>query len=241
MSRLFVALLPPAEVLDEVAAGISRVERPGLRWIDPTLWHVTLAFLGEVPEPVMPDLHVRLSRAASRYSPMTLSFRGAGAFPSPAHARVLWVGLTVDPVPMGDPGRIGHPGRTVGAERTADSERPERTADSERPERTADSERTVRRSGRHRPPGPERLKRLAASVAAGAQRAGAREADRKPFHPHLTLARARHGDDLRDLVDSMRAFEGREWKAKAVHLMRSHLGAHVRYEPLAAYPLGGRD
>lgn len=209
-----MALLPPPEVLDEVAAAIPREKRPQLRWIDPALWHVTLAFLGEVPDQVLPELHVRLSRAASRYTPMTLSFSGAGAFPSPARARIFWLGLTADPERMADPGRMANP---------------------------ADPERTEQTPARRRRPGLESLKRLAASVAAGAQRAGAGEADRKPFHPHLTLARARPGDDLRSLVDSMRSFNGLGWQAEAVHLVRSHLGPHVRYEPLSAYPLGGRD
>jgi RNA 2',3'-cyclic 3'-phosphodiesterase len=46
LSRLFVAVLPPPEVLDQVAA----LERPaieGLRWTPREQWHVTLRFLGE--------------------------------------------------------------------------------------------------------------------------------------------------------------------------------------------------
>ncbi|WP_203979095.1 RNA 2',3'-cyclic phosphodiesterase [Planotetraspora silvatica] len=185
MSRLFLALLPPSDALEEVAAAIApaRAEWPGLRWIDPALWHVTLAFLGEVPDRVLPDLHVRLARAASRHPAATLSFAGSGAFPSPAHGRVFWAGL-------GD--------------------------------------------------GPS-LKGLADSLAAGARRAGAMEKDRMRFHPHLTLARSRDGADLWPLVRATSTFSGRPWEAKAVHLMRSHLGPHVRYEPVEAYSLGRRD
>ena len=46
LSRLFVAVWPPPEVLDRVAA----LERPaveGLRWATPDQWHITLRFLGE--------------------------------------------------------------------------------------------------------------------------------------------------------------------------------------------------
>jgi 2'-5' RNA ligase len=48
--RLFVAILPPDPVLDAVA-GLRRPERPGVRWTTRAQWHVTLRFLGEVPDP----------------------------------------------------------------------------------------------------------------------------------------------------------------------------------------------
>lgn len=183
--RLFVALSPPPEALAEVSGAVGRVREgwPDLRWTAPELWHVTLAFLGEVPDDKLPALSVRLARAAGRHPPMTLAFAAAGAFPSAKRANVLWLGLR-------------------GGEAT--------------------------------------LPKLAASLAAGAHRAGAREPERRRFHPHLTLGRARTGLDLRELVESLAAFEGEPWHAGTVHLVRSHLGPHVRYEPVDAWPLAGR-
>jgi RNA 2',3'-cyclic 3'-phosphodiesterase len=56
MPRLFVAVWPPADVLDTVAA----LERPavsGLRWTSSHQWHVTLRFLGQTElEPVVAAL-----------------------------------------------------------------------------------------------------------------------------------------------------------------------------------------
>ncbi len=49
MPRLFVAVWPPEEVLDRVA-GLPRPVVPGLRWTGREHWHVTLRFLGPVPE-----------------------------------------------------------------------------------------------------------------------------------------------------------------------------------------------
>lgn len=51
--RLFVAVHPPVEVLDALAA-LPRPERSGVRWTTRDQWHVTMRFLGEVddPEPV---------------------------------------------------------------------------------------------------------------------------------------------------------------------------------------------
>jgi RNA 2',3'-cyclic 3'-phosphodiesterase len=45
--RLFIAVVPPDEVLDAVAA-LPRPETEGLRWTSRDQWHVTLRFLGQV-------------------------------------------------------------------------------------------------------------------------------------------------------------------------------------------------
>jgi len=47
--RLFVAAWPPPEVVRHLAA-VDRPAVPGLRWTGANLLHVTLAFLGEVPD-----------------------------------------------------------------------------------------------------------------------------------------------------------------------------------------------
>ncbi|GHE34693.1 RNA 2',3'-cyclic phosphodiesterase [Streptosporangium violaceochromogenes] len=93
--RLFVGMLPPRQAREELTRAIAphRSAWQGLRWLDPAGWHMTLAFLGEVPEEVLPELETRLARAASRHAPMTLSLAGAGAFPSVRRARVLWTGV----------------------------------------------------------------------------------------------------------------------------------------------------
>lgn len=46
MPRLFVAVTPPADVLDLVDA-LPRPEERGVRWTRRDQWHVTLRFLGE--------------------------------------------------------------------------------------------------------------------------------------------------------------------------------------------------
>lgn len=81
------------------------------------------------------------------------------------------------------------------------------------------------------------MTRLADSVRAGARRAGAAQTDGKRFHPHLTLARAKTETDLRPLVESLEWFSGSPWRAESVRLVRSHQGAHVRYESLAEWAL----
>ncbi len=94
--RLFAAIVPPAPVLEDLAdftrprleAGDTR-----LRWTMPYQWHLTLAFYEDVAERHLPELEERLGRAARRRTAMQVRIAGAGSFPNPAAARVLWCGV----------------------------------------------------------------------------------------------------------------------------------------------------
>ncbi|WP_234541473.1 RNA 2',3'-cyclic phosphodiesterase [Streptomyces shenzhenensis] len=91
--RLFAAVLPPSEVVDELAVEVDRLKRlPGaeaLRWTGRPGWHYTLAFYGEVADDVVPALSDRLARASHRTPPFELSVAGGGQF---GHGRALWAG-----------------------------------------------------------------------------------------------------------------------------------------------------
>jgi 2'-5' RNA ligase len=96
--RLFVAIAPPAAVLDELDALVEplRSSRQDLRWTNREAWHVTLAFLGQVDEPTAVELAQRLERAARLHHDIRLAFSGAGTFPAARRANVLWSGLSGD-------------------------------------------------------------------------------------------------------------------------------------------------
>ena len=80
--RLFVALWPPPDAVSELLAAVDeiRADAADLRWTRPEQWHLTLAFLGEVPDDKREELDERLARAAGRHPPLTLRFAGAGRF-----------------------------------------------------------------------------------------------------------------------------------------------------------------
>jgi 2'-5' RNA ligase len=107
--RLFVALTPPDPVVRELSAAVGRLRaagaEPGLRWTPPEAWHVTLAFLGEVDEPALPELTRRLARVGERHHPLTLRLAGGGRFDD----HVLWTGLA------GDTTDLSHLAASVGA------------------------------------------------------------------------------------------------------------------------------
>jgi 2'-5' RNA ligase len=87
----------------------------------------------------------------------------------------------------------------------------------------------------------EPLRRLAASAAAGGRRMGLNREESRRYRPHVTLARSSHGLDLRPYAELLREFDGAEWTATDVALIRSHLGAgpgrSSTYETLATFPL----
>lgn len=82
------------------------------------------------------------------------------------------------------------------------------------------------------------LRRLADAAAAAGRRAGA-PADRKPFRPHLTLARCRAPTDLRPALAGIDGFAAGTWRAEGFELIRSHPGRAPRYETLGDWPLDG--
>ena len=137
--RAFVALVPPAAVLDELAAAVApvRAARPDLRWTPPAQWHLTLAFLGEIDgdaldEGVLPNLTERLARAARRHPPLELALGGSGRFGD----RVLWT--RVDPAngPRALAASVGAAARRCGIPVDDRPHRPHLTLARGRPART---------------------------------------------------------------------------------------------------------
>ncbi|MEU9011119.1 RNA 2',3'-cyclic phosphodiesterase [Streptomyces sp. NPDC048479] len=90
--RLFAAVLPPAPAVGELALAVDRLRSlpaaDRLRWTGRESWHFTLAFMGEVEDALLPELHERLGRAARRTHPLALRLHGGGRFGQ----RALWVG-----------------------------------------------------------------------------------------------------------------------------------------------------
>jgi 2'-5' RNA ligase len=104
-----VAVEPPEDVLDAVAAAVApaRSVRVGLRWEQRDRYHLTLQFLGPVAKlaPVVDGL------AAAAEARDAFSFRlgGAGAFPKPGRARVVWMGAA-----LGGPDLVSLAGAVAG-------------------------------------------------------------------------------------------------------------------------------
>ncbi len=95
--RMFVAVVPPAEVQDDLDAFLEPRRGHGrFRWTLAEQLHLTLAFLAAVPDRALDDLVENLGRAAARRTPFPARIAGGGAFPDVARAKVLYAGLAVD-------------------------------------------------------------------------------------------------------------------------------------------------
>ena len=64
-----------------------------IRWVPPANMHVTIRFLGQVTEPMVRALKDALEPVARRHGPFEAQALGLGAFPDPAKAKVVWVGV----------------------------------------------------------------------------------------------------------------------------------------------------
>ena len=222
--RAFVALVPPDAVLAELADAVApiRAAHPDLRWTPAAQWHLTLAFLGEIDEDVLPELVERLARPARRHPPVPLALAGGGRFGD----RVLWTRVqAAEPVPGESripPGELRTPPRRVPHSGTASCAAEHGTP----------------------PGGVDALRRLAGSTGAAARRCGIAVDDR-PYRPHLTLARGREGADLRPAVEALSGFAGSPWTADALALVRSRLGAGpggtAAHEVVERWSLGRRQ
>jgi 2'-5' RNA ligase len=96
--RLFVAVDIDDAVRRRLAAVISSsAARPAFRrlevaWVPADRLHITIQFIGHVPDPVADEIRARLLPPYPM-PPFSLHLEGLGAFPPGGRVRVIWVGL----------------------------------------------------------------------------------------------------------------------------------------------------
>lgn len=104
--RLFVAVRLPEDVLGAVEKAVAPARKAivGPRWTTPDQWHLTLQFLGHVPDEDVAAVSRALD-AVSRVQPFPVRLGGAGAFPKVSRGRVVWLGLSAGREAMAELGR----------------------------------------------------------------------------------------------------------------------------------------
>ncbi len=96
--RCFLAIeLPPAgqAELEGLQRRLRALDRQ-VRWTRPGQIHLTLKFLGEVPDDQVPTIGRAITEAAGGLAGFDLQLMGAGCFPPRGPARVLWAGVGGD-------------------------------------------------------------------------------------------------------------------------------------------------
>jgi len=111
--RLFLAVdVEARDTLTDVAAAVRRAVEPGgagrgrsVRWVDPAQMHLTLHFLGDVPDAAVPALTAALAPPIVR-APFDAALGGAGVFPPSGQVRVIWLGCTRGAAELGEVHRL---------------------------------------------------------------------------------------------------------------------------------------
>ncbi len=77
-----------AKLIDDLRGADAEVN-----WVQPQHMHLTLKFLGDVPDIETPDICRVVEKVAAAHEPFEIMFRGLSAFPNVDHPRTLWIGL----------------------------------------------------------------------------------------------------------------------------------------------------
>ncbi|ABW01945.1 RNA 2',3'-cyclic phosphodiesterase [Caldivirga maquilingensis] len=93
MVRLFVAVDLSDEVRGKVIAFRDAVSSSGadVKPVEDENLHITLRFLGEVRDNLLPEIMRNLNSLS--FSSFRMHVKGTGAFPSASSPRVIWVGV----------------------------------------------------------------------------------------------------------------------------------------------------
>jgi 2'-5' RNA ligase len=97
--RLFLAIELGEQVLDllDQETAPLRAEAPDLSWTAREKRHLTLKFLGDLPDDAPPRLIEAAEQVVSRHRRVELSLGEVGAFPNFRRARVVWIGVEQEP------------------------------------------------------------------------------------------------------------------------------------------------
>lgn len=97
--RLFVAIEPPDPVRRRLASLVDELRRLAgrhaseVKLVPAENVHLTMQFLGAVPEERLASVEDAVAAAAGGSRPLSLEVRGAGGFPNARRPRVLWAGV----------------------------------------------------------------------------------------------------------------------------------------------------
>ena len=91
--RAFIAV--EAEVGPELRKAITKLKAYGheLKPVPTENVHITLKFLGDVNESIVPQLECAIRTAAAGIMPFPVRLSGVGAFPNANNPKVVWAGM----------------------------------------------------------------------------------------------------------------------------------------------------
>ena len=93
--RTFIAveLSGPVKARATQVINKLKVADAKVTWVQPQAMHLTLKFLGDVPDSDIPAVCKIVAEAARKFEPFELVFKGCGAFPNTQAPRTIWLGV----------------------------------------------------------------------------------------------------------------------------------------------------
>jgi len=97
--RCFLAIALPEDIQRQLTHLQERLgsQVRGVRWTRTDHIHLTIKFLGEVPDRDIPSVCELASTITARYKPFKLEVGRTGCFPPRGPARIVWVGIPDPP------------------------------------------------------------------------------------------------------------------------------------------------
>ncbi len=92
--RLFIAVEIPHEIREKIYRDLQPLHQAfqKIKWIPSKNLHLTLKFLGEVPEEKLKMIKEKM-RSLSSLKSFSIEFLGLGGFPNLNRPRVIWLGI----------------------------------------------------------------------------------------------------------------------------------------------------
>lgn len=100
--RTFVAVDITPAIADRACDLMARLQLAdaGVKWVAPENLHLTLKFLGDVPDTDTPSVCRQVAQAVVGFGAFEMVLRGAGAFPNARRPRTLWIGVEQGAEPL---------------------------------------------------------------------------------------------------------------------------------------------
>jgi RNA 2',3'-cyclic 3'-phosphodiesterase len=95
MIRAFIAI----DLSHEARKEISRIQDvlkavdANIKWVDPETIHITLKFLGDIPEDKIPQISAGLENITKTFEPFEITLDKLGVFPKWNFPQIIWVGI----------------------------------------------------------------------------------------------------------------------------------------------------
>lgn len=100
MKRTFIAIKihPDTKMLNLLDHFKQKLAQEKIKWVNPEVMHITIAFLGDTDDKLIPSVSDQMRQAALSHPPFELIFRGTGIFKNLHDPRVIWIGTEINPV-----------------------------------------------------------------------------------------------------------------------------------------------